>query len=570
MIETPRFEDTYAYRVGRIFKDGIIYVSDVTGQPLIYIRTDGVDEKLLDTDRAMTYTLDRENNVIFATHDEKGDERWIISVIKHGEEEYRIGGDKSINHIGWPDPETKQVPYTSNREEPSQFKLYIMDYEDYTEREIYGPERGLYGSTISPGGELVAVQIYRSSSDVELRIIESDSGREVSGIGGGGDVVHLPRWVDDDTLMVITDVGRENLYLARYRVGGELEPVVEAEWDVENYAYQDGILIHSVNEAGDSKLYINGDPLEKPKGVVNMIDIYNGKVLISMDTIKYGESIWTLEDGRLKPYLYAEIFDELTEHLVEPEVVRYRSWDELNIDMILYKPKGKPPYPTIINPHGGPESQSRPRYSPLIQKLIYLGYAVAQPNYRGGTGYGKTFRDMDRVEKRVDSLRDVEKAIYTLIERRLADPNKIGIMGGSYGGYVTLYMITHLPKRFKAAVSIVGIANLETFLRNTGPWRRRHREYKYGSLERDIDILRRLSPIHYIENVETPLLLIHGANDPRVPVEESIMMYNKLAEKGVETELVIYDDEGHGVVKKANRLDYMDRIVKWFLKHIPP
>ncbi len=569
-VSKPRFEETFSYRVGRIYNGGILYISDEEGRPLLYkLREDG-KQKLLETDRALSYTLDRENGYIFLTHDLGGNERWMISILRDGEEVHRIGDGESINYVGWPDTESMEVPYSSNRDDPAKFKLYIYNYRDGEEREVYGPVQGLYGAALSPGGELASILIFRSSSDVELLIIDRESGEEVSRLGGEGDVVYLPKWIDRDTLTVVTDVGRDKLYLAKFHVDGGLEPIVEAEWDVEAYGMLAGKYLYSLNIAGDSRLFIGDEPVDKPMGVVNLIDAYGGEAIISMDTVRYGESIWRLVDTELKPLLYADIFDELREYIVEPEILRFHSWDGLPIDVILYKPRRSPPYPLILNPHGGPESQSRPRYSPLIQRLVNLGYAVAQPNYRGGTGYGKRFKEMDRVEKRVDSLRDVLETVKTLIEAGIAKPEKIGIMGGSYGGYVTLYMVTHHPKTFRAAVSVVGIANLETFLRNTGPWRRSHREYKYGSLEKDRDTLRRLSPIHYIENVEAPLLLIHGRNDPRVPVEESIMMYEKLREKGVETELVIYEDEGHGVVKKENRLDYMERVVNWFLRHMPP
>lgn len=566
-----RFLDIHSYRLGRRIGDKLLYISDKEGRPKLYQMMDGVETLLLDVDRVIGYTLDPGRRLVVVNHDEAGNERWRITVLDNvGQRLAEIGDGRSINHIGTPG-ETYEIPYTSNKEWGSEFGLYIYRLEDGEEEFIYGPETGLYGSGMSRDGELLYAQVFRSSSDVELLIIERETGRVVDRIGGGGDVVYLPRWRDRDSLYIVTDIGEETPYLALYRVGGGIEPIINSEWGVETYGVtSSGEIIYSLNVRGDSRLYIGEKEVEKPMGVVTYIDV-DGEATISMNTVKYGESIWRLVGDTLEPILYPREIEDLWDTIVEPEIHTYQSFDGLEIDLLLYRPRNREkPHPTIINPHGGPESQSRPMYSPMIQGLVSLGYAVAQPNYRGGTGYGKTFKEMDRVEKRVDSLRDVYEGARYLIETGLADPERLGIMGGSYGGYVTLYMVTHHPRLFKAAVSVVGIANLETFLRNTGPWRRSHREYKYGSLDRDLDTLRRLSPIHYIDRVETPLLLIHGRNDPRVPVEESIEMYRKLSEKGVETKLIIYEDEGHGVVKRRNREHYMESVAQWFTRHMPP
>ena len=209
--------------------------------------------------------------------------------------------------------------------------------------------------------------------------------------------------------------------------------------------------------------------------------------------------------------------------------------------------------PTVVEVHGGPESQRRPIWSAPIQYLAGRGFAVLAPNVRGSTGYGKAYSHLDDVRLRMDSVRDLAHAVEWL-RANGADPRRIAVMGGSYGGFMVLSAITTYPDLWAAAVDIVGIANFVTFLENTGVWRRVLREAEYGSLERDRAFLEEISPIHHVERITAPLIVLHGANDPRVPVGEAEQIVETLRQRGRPVEYLRFEDEGHGLIKLPNRI----------------
>ena len=201
--------------------------------------------------------------------------------------------------------------------------------------------------------------------------------------------------------------------------------------------------------------------------------------------------------------------------------------------------------------------------------MVSRGYGVLAPNIRGSTGYGKSYTHLDDVEKRLDSIKDIEAGAEWLAASGWTDRKKIAVMGGSYGGYATLASLTFHSDRWAAGVSIVGISNLLTFLENTGAYRRKLRASEYGDPERDAEFLRSASPFYHIERIRAPLLVIQGANDPRVPQSESDQIVEALRARGGEVDYLLFPDEGHGVVKLSNRItcwtavaDFLDRHLK--------
>ncbi len=225
--------------------------------------------------------------------------------------------------------------------------------------------------------------------------------------------------------------------------------------------------------------------------------------------------------------------------------------------------------PVIISVHGGPEGQERPGFNPLYQYYLSRGYAVLATNVRGSTGYGKTFTHLDDVEKREDSVKDLAASVEWLKTSGGADPKRIAVMGGSYGGYMTMAAITLYPDLFAAAVNTVGIVNWETFLKNTSGYRRRQREVEYGMLDKNIDFLRSISPMKKVDKIKTPLFVIHGKNDPRVPYTEAEQVVKALKDRNAIVEYKLFDDEGHGISKLKNRLelyplvaDFLDKYMK--------
>ena len=256
--------------------------------------------------------------------------------------------------------------------------------------------------------------------------------------------------------------------------------------------------------------------------------------------------------------------------LIEPELCHYTSFDGLTVPYWFYLPNGKKPerVPLVIEIHGGPEGQEFPGFEPVIQYLLSEGIAVVAPNVRGSTGYGKTYHHLDDVEKRLDSVHDIDALVQHLIDTGVADEKAIAVMGMSYGGFMTLSCAARYPDRWACAVDTVGMYNLESFLENTAPYRRSHRETEYGTLEHDRETLRRVSPIAKIDDLTTHLMVIHGANDPRVPVTETEQVVQKLRNKGVEVDYLRYEDEGHGIVKLKNKLDCYPKVAAFLKKHL--
>jgi dipeptidyl aminopeptidase/acylaminoacyl peptidase len=256
--------------------------------------------------------------------------------------------------------------------------------------------------------------------------------------------------------------------------------------------------------------------------------------------------------------------------LVEPELHRFESFDGESVPVFLYRPSDAGPLPVVIMIHGGPESQLRPIFSPLAQYFVTNGYAVAAPNVRGSTGYGKRYEHLDDVHRRLDSVRDLVSLHDWLGTVDRIDASRAVLYGGSYGGYMVLAGLAFHPDRWAAGIEAVGISSLVTFLENTAPWRRVFREREYGSLERDRDFLYEVSPLSRVDEIRAPLFIIHGANDPRVPVAEARQIHRSLTERGVPCELNVYEDEGHGLKKLRNRLDAYPKAAAFLERVLAP
>jgi dipeptidyl aminopeptidase/acylaminoacyl peptidase len=218
--------------------------------------------------------------------------------------------------------------------------------------------------------------------------------------------------------------------------------------------------------------------------------------------------------------------------------------------------------------HGGPESQFKPYFNFFIQYFVHNGYAVLAPNVRGSTGYGKAYSHLDDVDKRMDSVADLANATYWLKRQPGIDGDRLVVMGGSYGGFMVLSALTATPDLWAAGVDVVGISNLATFLENTSQYRRAHREAEYGSLARDRQFLESIAPINHVDKITAPLMVIHGANDPRVPLSEAEQLVAALNARGVPVEFLVFDDEGHGLVKLKNKLVAYPAIVRFLEAHL--
>ncbi|MEM1177502.1 MAG: S9 family peptidase [Acidobacteriota bacterium] len=255
--------------------------------------------------------------------------------------------------------------------------------------------------------------------------------------------------------------------------------------------------------------------------------------------------------------------------LVEPELLTFAAHDGLELSGWLYRPphvEGKAPF--VISFHGGPEGQSRPRFRAVFQALLSRGIGVFDPNVRGSSGFGKRFVNLDNGALRFDGIRDIESTVEALVATGAADPERLGIMGGSYGGYMTMAGLAWYPHLFAAGANLFGVVNFETFFAETEPWMAAISTLEYGDPATQADLLRELSPIHRLDQVEDPTLVLHGANDTNVPVVEAEQVVETLKKRGVPVEYVLFPDEGHGFRKTANRITSDVAITRWFEQHL--
>ena len=344
-------------------------------------------------------------------------------------------------------------------------------------------------------------------------------------------------------------------------------------------------LAFSVNEDGFTRIYLMNTktlifkPLPNlPQGIINRLRFHpSGKILsMSIKTPRQPECVYAiaLDDFSLKQWTYAEFGGLDTNLMSTPEIVHYPTFDSIRgkarlVPCFFFKPSmKKSPYPVLIMVHGGPESQYWPAFSPLVQFYANeLGMAVLAPNVRGSAGYGKTYLNLDNGMKREDAVRDIGALLDWIEQQPGLDASRVAVMGGSYGGYMALASMIHFSDRLRAGVDIYGISNFLTFMEHTASYRRDLRRVEYGD-ERDPAIrefLLRISPVTQAKRITKPLLIIQGANDPRVPAEESRQIAEAVKKNNGIVWLSITADEGHGFRKKSN-IDFQELVEAYFLK----
>ena len=253
---------------------------------------------------------------------------------------------------------------------------------------------------------------------------------------------------------------------------------------------------------------------------------------------------------------------------VRPTLERFAAHDGLDLTGWLFRPATDGPHPTVLWFHGGPEAQERPGHGPLFQSLVDRGIAVFAPNIRGSSGFGRSFVNADNGALRYAAIADVASCVAHVVETGVAQPDRIGIMGRSYGGYLTLAALTTYPSLFAVGIDVCGMANFATFYEHTEPWIASAAVSKYGDPVTDADLLRDLSPITRIDRIRTPLLVVHGANDSNVPVIEAEQVVAALAARGVPHRYVLFPDEGHQLLHRSSRAEYLQVTVDWLTSHL--
>jgi dipeptidyl aminopeptidase/acylaminoacyl peptidase len=507
------------------------------------------------------------------------------------------------DHIHRPGGVTRDgryLAYATNRGDGVAFDTWVRDLVTGEERRVFATGGWTGPEGFSPDGRYLTVaEMTTKAGDnrvflIDLHALEED--------GDGADHDHPavtelaphedsasvggPSWLPDTSVFYFsTDVGREFTGIARGTPDGRWEYVIDKGWATGcGVDWQGRHLLVAWNEDGISRAELR-DPssLEVTATVPlpgnGVADGYRfsrdgrylafsySSPLVPGDAWRYDSDTDQLERLTVSP---CDV-DEGT--FVDAELVRFPSFDGLEIPAFVFRPpverardQGRP-LPVVVMIHGGPEAQYRPSFSPITQYLVAQGFAVVAPNVRGSTGYGRSYQHLDDVEKRLDSVADLAALHGWLGTQDDLDQHRTALYGGSYGGYMVLAGLAFQPELWAAGVDIVGMSNLVTFLQNTSAWRRAFREREYGSLEHDREVLEAASPINRVEKMRAPLFIVHGANDPRVPLSEAEQIHAVLTERGIRNELLVYEDEGHGLAKLANRIDCYPRVAT-FLKEV--
>lgn len=444
----------------------------------------------------------------------------------------------------------------------------------------------------SPNGEQLMVTRLVSANENYPHLLDLKSGK-VRPFSPRDDKVSFGKIrfsVDGHSIFFTSDADSEFKRLRRYDVESGQETVLSGtvDWDVEDFALSpDGrLLAYSVNVDGSSQLKLialsgqaslSGElPMGRAAGLAFSAD--SRQLAFQLNSPRTPGDIFSydLTSGELVRWTQSEIGGLDEESFVLPELVHYPTFDNVDgeprqIPAFYYRPEGEGPFSTVVRIHGGPEGQSRPTFDSLMQYWVNeMGIAVLVPNVRGSSGYGKSYLKLDNGMLREDSVADIGALLDWIDSRPELDEDRVAVMGGSYGGYMVLASLVHYSERLRAAVDVVGISNFVTFLENTKDYRRDLRRVEYGD-EREPEMrkfLQTISPANHADRMRSPLFIVQGLNDPRVPVTESEQMLAELRRQGKDVWYLMAEDEGHGFRKHGNREVYNQSVVLFLQRYL--
>ncbi|WP_105255134.1 S9 family peptidase [Pseudoalteromonas sp. T1lg75] len=481
----------------------------------------------------------------------------------------------------------------SNKRDPKFMDLYKYDAKTYAAELVYKNEQGFNVAAVSPDGRFIALNKTNSNRDSDFYLLDTRKrSAKPTLLSAHNDPANYNAWdfsVDGQSLYYATDAKGEFRQLWRYDLAtDEHSLALKADWDISFLRFSETgrYMVSGVNADASTEVSIFDTSTNKqltlpsslPKGTLSGVEFSHDErfmsFYLSSDTSPRNLYHWEIGSEQAQR-LTSTLSEEIDENnLVSSEIVRFKSFDGLTIPGVLYKPKqasASNKVPALIWVHGGPGGQSRTGYSAMQQHLVNHGYAIFAVNNRGSSGYGKTFFHLDDKKHGEDDLQDIiygKKHLQTL---DWVDGDKIGIMGGSYGGYMTAAALTFTPEEFEVGINIFGVTNWVRTLTSIPPWWESFKKSLYdemGDPATDEARHRRISPLFHAKNITKPLLVVQGANDPRVLQVESDELVAAVKANGVPVEYVLFDDEGHGFSKRENRIAASNAYVSFLDKYL--
>ncbi|HTD63176.1 MAG TPA: S9 family peptidase [Verrucomicrobiae bacterium] len=568
----------------------LYYVSDLTGTMQLWSTpvAGGAAQRLsYEADRVGAYGLSPDGTKIAYGADEGGDERWALWVMKaDGTGARRLSTVRDrIHHVVEWTPDGRGVLVFANLRDERFFDLHEFPAAGGTPKLRFRHDGTGFGATALHDGRVVVTTNRARGDQNHLSLVERD-GSTKRLTPETPIAMHESAHPFADGILALSDRDRDMAAIARIGLNGSFSYLVAPDRVVDELEVAGERVAYALNIDGRSEVRLLSDGTDAPVVGLPPGDLAtdlignslavapDGTVAVAWARFDQPSAVYVAVPGRpAKIVVPPQMAGLSAEGLPEEELVSWRSFDGRTIPGFLLRPRGAPKgkRPTVVQVHGGPEGQARPLWNPLTVALVGAGFNVLQPNVRGSSGYGRGYMSLDDVRLRMDSVRDLDTAAGWLAESGVAPADRIGVIGGSYGGFMTLAAITFCAERkWAAAVDIVGIASWRTFFEKTSPWRRPLRAAEYGDPEKDADFLESISPLNFIDRINAPLMVIHGANDPRVPINEAEQIVSTLRARGREVEYLRYEDEGHGLAKAKNRADAWPKVVRFFEKHMGP
>jgi dipeptidyl aminopeptidase/acylaminoacyl peptidase len=498
------------------------------------------------------------------------------------------GGKDNNGFDAWTD-DGKQIAIDSSRDDPARRDSFMIDVATGQTR-LVAKNPGVGGiDGISRDGSRALLNRLKNRGDNNLYVLDLAGGKDTLITKHDG-VAEFSGEIAPDgrAAYVVTNKDRDLFAFGRIKIAGDGTPgpieVLAERADGE----LDGIrlnkqgtmaaLVWDVKGRGELSFYdlVHNKHITGPKLPGELAGGFafskdGSKLAMNISGAAQPTDIWIMD---VKTQQFRQI--TFSPHpgvdlaaLVRPELVTFKSFDGLELSGWLYKPKNQNgPGAYVVSFHGGPEGQERAPFRSDYQALLAQGIGVFAPNVRGSSGFGKKFVNLDNGELRVNGVKDIKACVDYLVNNHLADPKRIGITGGSYGGYMTMAGLTEYPDLFAAGVDLFGIVNFITFFQHTQPWMAAISKVEYGDPDTQKEMLDKLSPIYKLDRIKAATMVQHGANDTNVPVIEAEQIVKTLKDRGVPVEYILFPDEGHGWRKVPNRIKSTVEMVRFFSEHL--